>query len=112
MFEKQTYIRRRNELKKLVNDGIILLFGNNESPMNYPANAYYPHRQDSSFIYYFGQHREGLVGVIDIDNNRETLVGDDIDVVDIVWYGLSSKRPRFLIIDYGRRDLFIPNVFA
>ena len=55
--------------------------------MNYPANAYYPHRQDSSFIYYFGQHREGLVGVIDIDNNRETLVGDDIDVVDIVWYG-------------------------
>ena len=87
MFEKQTYIRRRNELKKLVNDGIILLFGNNESPMNYPSNAYYPHRQDSSFIYYFGQHREGLVGVIDIDNNRETLVGDDIDVVDIVWYG-------------------------
>ena len=27
------------------------------------------------------------MGVIDIDNNRETLVGDDIDVVDIVWYG-------------------------
>ena len=50
MFEKETYIRRRNELKKLVNDGIILLFGNNESPMNYPANAYYPHRQDSTFI--------------------------------------------------------------
>ena len=87
MFSKETYIRRRNELKKLVNDGIIILFGNNESPMNYPANAYYPHRQDSSFIYYFGQHREGLVGVIDINNNRETLVGDDIDVVDIVWYG-------------------------
>ena len=87
MFGKKTYINRRNELKKLVSDGIIILFGNNEAPMNYPANAYYPHRQDSSFIYYFGQHREGLVGVIDIDNNRETLVGDDIDVVDIVWYG-------------------------
>ena len=87
MFDKNTYIRRRNELKKLINDGIVILFGNNESPMNYPANAYYPHRQDSTFIYYFGQHREGLAGVIDIDNNRETLVGDDIDVVDIVWYG-------------------------
>ena len=87
MFGRETYINRRNELKKLVSDGIIILFGNNEAPMNYPANAYYPHRQDSSFIYYFGQHREGLVGVIDIDNNRETLVGDDIDVVDIVWYG-------------------------
>ena len=87
MFGRETYINRRNELKKLVSDGIIILFGNNEAPMNYPANAYYPHGQDSSFIYYFGQHREGLVGVIDIDNNRETLVGDDIDVVDIVWYG-------------------------
>ena len=51
MFDKNTYIRRRNELKKLINDGIVILFGNNESPMNYPANAYYPHRQDSTFIY-------------------------------------------------------------
>ena len=28
-----------------------------------------------------------MVGVIDIDNNTETLVGDDIDIEDIVWYG-------------------------
>ena len=42
MFDQKTYIRRRNELKQLVNDGIIILFGNNESPMNYPANAYIP----------------------------------------------------------------------
>jgi len=87
MFSKETYIRRRNELKKLVKEGVVILFGNNESPMNCPANSYYPMRQDSTFIYYFGQHREGLVGVIDIDNDRETLVGDDIDVVDIVWFG-------------------------
>ena len=87
MFSKETYIKRRNELKKLVKEGVVILFGNNESPMNCPANSYYPMRQDSTFIYYFGQHREGLVGVIDIDNDRETLVGDDIDVVDIVWFG-------------------------
>ena len=87
MFSKQTYIGRRNELKRLVGDGVILLFGNNESPCNYPNNAYYPFRQDSSFLYYFGQQRDGLVGVIDIDNNVETLVGDDIDIEDIVWYG-------------------------
>ena len=31
--------------------------------------------------------RDGLVGVIDIDNDTETLVGDDIDIDDIVWYG-------------------------
>jgi len=87
MFDKSTYVRRRNELKKLVKNGVIVIFGNNESPCNYPANAYTPFRQDSSFLYYFGQKRDGLVGVIDIDNDSETLIGDDIDIEDIVWYG-------------------------
>ena len=87
MFSKETYINRRAELKKLVKSGVIILFGNNESPNNYPANAYYPFRQDSTFLYYFGQQRDGLVGVIDVDNDTETLIGNDIDIEDIVWYG-------------------------
>ena len=87
MFSKETYINRRAELKKLVKSGGIILFGNNESPNNYPANAYYPFRQDSTFLYYFGQQRDGLVGVIDVDNDTETLIGNDIDIEDIVWYG-------------------------
>ena len=87
MFSKETYVRRRQELKRLVGDGVVLLFGNNEAPANYPANAYSYFRQDSSFIYYFGQHRDGLVGVIDVDNDTETLIGDDIDIEDIVWFG-------------------------
>ena len=87
MFDKETYIRRRSELKKLIKNGLIILFGNNESPCNFPNNSYYPFRQDSSFLYYFGQNRDGLVGVIDVDNNTETLVGNDIDIEDIVWYG-------------------------
>ena len=87
MFDKQTYVNRRAKLKELVKSGIIILFGNNESPCNFPNNVYYPFRQDSSFLYYFGQNRDGLVGVIDIDNNIETLVGNDIDIEDIVWYG-------------------------
>ena len=87
MFSKDTYTKRRQELKKLVGKGVILLFGNNESPANYPANAYSPFRQDSSFLYYFGQHRDGLVGVIDVDGNTDALYGDDIDIEDIVWYG-------------------------
>lgn len=87
MFEKDIYIHRREELKKLVKEGVIIFFGNNESPCNYTANAYYPFRQDSSFLYYFGQQREGLVGVIDIDNDVEMLIGDDIDIEDIVWFG-------------------------
>ncbi len=91
MFSKDTYIRRRAELKKLVGNGLVVLFGNNEAPANYPANAYAPMRQDSSFLYYFGQHRDGLVGVIDIDNDEETLFGDDIDVEDIVWMGYTPS---------------------
>ena len=91
MFEKETYIRRREELKRLVGSGLVLLFGNNESPANYPANGYAPFRQDSSFLYYFGQHRDALVGVIDVDNNEEWLFGDDIDVEDIVWMGYTPS---------------------
>ena len=87
MFSKDTYIQRRQELKKLVKSGVVLIFGNNNSPCNFPNNGYYPFRQDSSFLYYFGQQRDGLVGVIDIDNDIETLIGDDIDIEDIVWYG-------------------------
>ena len=91
MFSKETYISRRQELKRLVGEGVIILFGNNEAPANYPANSYAPMRQDSTFLYYFGQHRDGLVGVIDIDNDEEWLFGDDIDVEDIVWMGYTPS---------------------
>ena len=86
LFDKKTYVQRRAALKEQVGSGIILLLGNNDSPANYPSNTY-RFRQDSSFLYYFGQHRDGLAGIIDIDNNREYLVGNDIDIEDIVWFG-------------------------
>ena len=87
MFSKETYIQRRKVLRELVGNGIILLFGNNEAPCNYPANSYYPFRQDSSFLYYFGLQESGLVGVIDCENEKEWLLGKDVEVEDIVWYG-------------------------
>ena len=86
LFDKQTYIERRKELAARTGDGIIVLIGNNDAPCNYPANGY-KFRQDSSFLYYFGQHRDGLAGVIDIDEGREYLLGDDIDIEDIIWTG-------------------------
>lgn len=86
MFGMQTYVDRRQALKRLVGEGLILMLGNNDSPVNYPANAY-KFRQDSSFLYFFGQKRDGLAGVIDVDNNTEYLIGDEIDIDDIVWYG-------------------------
>lgn len=86
LFTKSTYVARRNALRSLVGNGLIVLFGNNDSPMNYPANAY-KFRQDSSFLYFYGQHRNGLVGIIDADSGHEVLIGDEIDIDDIVWYG-------------------------
>ena len=59
MFSKETYITRRAELKKLTESGLILIFGNNDSPANYPANTY-KFRQDSTFLYFFGWQRDGL----------------------------------------------------
>lgn len=87
MFSKQTYIERRQVLKGLVGNGIIVLFGNNESPCNYPANGYTPFRQDSSFLYYFGLQEIGMTGVIDCESGEEWLLGDDVEVEDIVWTG-------------------------
>lgn len=86
LFSKQTYVERREVLRKRIGSGLIIITGNNDSPMNYPANVY-RFRQDSCFLYYFGLHREGLVGVIDADENKEYLIGNDIDIEDIVWFG-------------------------
>lgn len=90
MFSKNIYVARRNELKQRVGSGLIILFGNNDSPTNYPSNAY-RFRQDSTFLYYFGQKRDGLVGVIDVDNNNEYLIGNDIDIDDIIWMGFTPS---------------------
>ncbi|MCQ2068937.1 MAG: Xaa-Pro aminopeptidase [Bacteroidaceae bacterium] len=86
LFDKQTYSNRRAILRDKVGSGLIIFLGNNNAPCNYPANGY-TFRQDSSFLYYFGQDRDGLAGVIDADNNKEWLLGDDIDIEDIIWTG-------------------------
>ncbi|MDE5550612.1 MAG: aminopeptidase P N-terminal domain-containing protein, partial [Bacteroidaceae bacterium] len=78
MFAKDIYVQRRAELKKRVGEGLILLFGNNDVPNNYPNNTYH-FRQDSNFLYYFGLKREGLAAIIDVDNNQEYVFGNDID---------------------------------
>ena len=48
LFDKGTYAARRKTLMQQVKSGLILLFGNNDSPMNYPGNVY-KYRQDSAF---------------------------------------------------------------
>lgn len=86
MFEKQIYVERRKALKEKIGSGLILFFGNNEAPCNYPGNTY-KYRQDSCFLYYFGLKRDGLAAAIDVDNDKEYVFGDDITLDNIVWVG-------------------------
>ncbi len=86
MFSRETYISRRNELKKRVGSGLILFIGNDETGCNYEDNTY-DFRQDSSFLYYFGLPYAGLNAIIDIDNDREIIFGDELTIDAIVWMG-------------------------
>lgn len=86
MFDKNVYIERRKLLKKQINSGVILILGNGESPMNYPANTYH-FRQDSNFLYFFGVDKPGFAGVIDVEENKDYLYGDDFTIDDIIWMG-------------------------
>ena len=92
MFRKETYIARREQLRKDVGSGLIVIPGNHEAPCNYKDNTYW-FRQDSTFLYFFGLQREDLVGVIDCDSGRDYLFANDYDIDDIIWTGpLPSVR--------------------
>ena len=86
MFKKETYINRRNQLRAKLKNGIALILGNADSPMNYLANAY-KFRQDSNFLYFFGIDLPGFAGVIDLDENKDYIFGNDVEIEDIIWTG-------------------------
>lgn len=86
LFDKTVYAGRRAALKKKLDSGLILFLGNEESSMNYKDN-WYPFRQDSNFLYYFGLNTAGLAAVIDIDSGEEIIFGNELTIDDIVWTG-------------------------
>ncbi len=86
MFTKETYSKRRATLRQKMGTGLILIPGNQESPMNYSENTYH-FRQDSTFLYFFGLELPGMFGVIDIDNNRDWIFANDVDLEEIIWMG-------------------------
>src|SRR5512136_924822 len=86
MFDAPTYIERRTRLTDDIGSGLILFPGNTEAPMNYLDNQY-PFRQDSSFLYFWGLDTPDLTAIIDVDEHRDTVYGDDLTVDEIVWRG-------------------------
>lgn len=97
MFSTQTYIERRNALKRHVGSGLILIMGNEEAPMNYHDNTY-RYRQDSNFLYYFGISLANLAAVIDVDSGEEIIFGDEFSMDDIIWVG-----PQPTLADQARK---------
>ncbi|WP_022670283.1 aminopeptidase P family protein [Hippea alviniae] len=90
MFKKEVYIKRRNYLKDRLKEGVVLLLGNSEEPINFPANCY-RFRQDSTFLYYFGIDVPNIAAVIDIDNDRGIVFGDDLDEDELIWIKRESN---------------------
>lgn len=122
LFLAEVYQERRNRLKESVKGGVAVFLANEEAPMNYPSNTY-RYRQDSNFLYFFGLSLPGLAAVIDFDEGRDIIFGDDFGIDDIIWMGpqpsvasLAEKvgvrdtRPMAQLADYirGRKVLFTP----
>ena len=87
---RSTYIRRRAQLKKDMGSGLLLFLGNDEVGMNYADNTY-PFRQDSTLLYFFGLDYAGLAAVIDVDEDREIVFGNELTIDDIVWTGIQPS---------------------
>ena len=127
MFSKEIYASRRAALRAKIGNGVILLPGNGEASCNYPNNIYH-FRQDSTFLYFFGQNLPDLVGVIDCESGEEILFGNDLTVDDIIWtgpqptiadlaaqVGVGVTKPLVALADYisaaqakGRKIHYLP----
>jgi Xaa-Pro aminopeptidase len=87
MFPATVYTERRKKLRNEISGGLVLFLGNQEVPFNYPANTY-SFRQDSNFSYFFGLDHPDLVGIIDLDEGKDFIFGNDVDIDDIIWMGV------------------------
>ena len=127
MFSSEIYTARRAALRKKIKSGLILLPGNIDASINYPANAY-GFRQDSNFLYYFGLAQPGFAGVIDVDRDTRRariterlkqrldagmldeirrLLGEGIPADDLIYYGLEYKYlTQYVLGEYGYDEMF------
>ncbi len=86
MFSASTYQERRKKIASSVENGFVLIMGNEESPKNYHDNVY-NFRQDSNFLYCCGIDKPGLHLGIDLNSGLSTLYGAEITIDHIVWMG-------------------------
>ena len=117
MFSKSTYVARRNALREKLDGGLLLFMGNGNVGMNYKDNTY-RFRQDSTFLYFFGLDQEDLCAVIDLDEKRDVIFGDELSVEYVVWMGaqksiqakaaevgVEDTRPKEGVQEYVKRAM-------
>ena len=86
MFPADTYQERRQKLKQLMGNGLVLFLGNTESPMTYPDTVY-PFIQDCNFLYFWGLDDPGFAALLDLDQGDEIIFGKDPTMEQILWGG-------------------------
>jgi len=86
MFPQKTYSTRRKKLASKIKSGILIFPGNTNVPMNYASNTY-KFRQDSNFLYFWGLDEPDLFAILDIDENKEIIFGNNRTVDEVVWMG-------------------------
>ena len=90
MFSKSTYTARRNALREKLSGGLLLFMGNGYVGRNYKDNTYH-FRQDSTFLYFFGLDQDNLCAVMDLDEGKDIIFGDELSVDYIVWMGAQKS---------------------
>ena len=88
LFAPEIYQKRRQALLKKMHSigGCAILLSNEIVSRNYKDETF-PFRQDSTFLYYFGIPLPNLIGVLDFDQGRSILFGNNATIVDIIWMG-------------------------
>ena len=110
MFSPDTFSDRRAALAGALADGLVVVLGNEDAPMNYAGNLY-PFRQDGSFRYYTGLDVPGLALVLDTETGRATLYGRDAGLESRVWNG-DTDSVADLAAQAGIDDTAAPEALA
>ena len=83
---RKIFNNRRNRIRTVAGDGVILWMGHSLQPRNYANNAY-PFRQNSHFLYYTGLVEPDLAMISFPEPYADILFSRSADIDDIIWSG-------------------------
>lgn len=105
MFAKETYMQRRALLKKNLGSGVLLFLGNDECGHDYEDNTF-RYRQDSILSFIISVFRVPDYAIIDIDEDKEIIFGDELSIDAIVWMGLNLHYAKMRTCRHQGADGF------